>query len=369
MLPRGRAGDEPARPHAFERDGPIQSANMTVELQLTFVPRACCQLCEDVEKIPVDSLSWLGYHFVWVACGRCGLIYMDPVPDTASYVAFYQQAFWDLKTGGSKPGSALTSGPGVAAQARRQRRHRVPRIEALLASSLRGCSRPPPRVLEIGCSWGESLAYLAARYGAQVHGIEPSALAQHHLAHRHPEIVLLAGSLEELYDDPRHDGTMDVVIASHCLENISDQNAALATIHRLLASNGVLYLDTPSFYWNLAQNPYHPFIYTPASLTAMLAKHGFAIRRMKTTPPPAHHPWRAFLTFLLHRDEHLAVLASKGGGTPPATEMNIPATELAARQRTGRAAVERYQRLRNLPRRLYARARPLHGLYRWLRRP
>ena len=116
--------------------------------------------------------------------------------------------------------------------------------------------------------------------------------------------ILLSKSLgrnaEELFTNRDHDGLLDVVIFSHCLENILELNKALTTVRRMLADDGHLYIDTPNLYWSGGMNPYHPVVFSPDTLRALLNKHGFKIIRINADDKPSdlitaflksHQPW------------------------------------------------------------------------------
>jgi SAM-dependent methyltransferase len=141
-------------------------------------------------------------------------------------------------------------------------------------------------ILEIGCGHGETLSYLTERYRLGGYAVEPSDEAIAYLKESHPTIEVVARSIEELIDNEEFAGKFDLILISHCLENILDVNRALITVRNLLSKSGHLYIDTPNLYWSGGMNPYHPFVFTPETLCAFLGKHGFTVRKINASKKP-----------------------------------------------------------------------------------
>lgn len=273
-------------------------------MDFRFTSQDCCQVCGSELKKPFAKISSKNFpEFTYVVCADCGLAYMDPVPDRRSYALFYANYFWDLKTGrlvdlkGKENPVAddWMEGRRKRVQYLRQTRH--DKIESYLSEALGGIDQRS-RLLEIGCAWGGTLSYLHEKYGVAVSGIEPSAMAVSYLKEHHPVVSIIGRSIEDLYNESTYDASFDAIILSHCLENITDQNAALNTVRRLLSDTGVLYIDTPNLYWHEALNPFHPFVYQPQSLRRMSEKHGFAVRRMDFCSNPSQSIFNTALVYL-----------------------------------------------------------------------
>jgi ubiquinone/menaquinone biosynthesis C-methylase UbiE len=98
---------------------------------------------------------------------------------------------------------------------------------------------PPARVLEIGCGEGE-LTRTLADAGYDMLGIDPAA----------PEGALFRRlKLEDLDEEERFDG----VVAARTLHHVTDLEAALDKIARLLGEDGVLVVD--EFAWDRLDGP------------------------------------------------------------------------------------------------------------------
>ncbi|HET9532588.1 MAG TPA: class I SAM-dependent methyltransferase [Blastocatellia bacterium] len=225
---------------------------------------------------------------------------------------FYKMDFWAVKDGRVED----WKGKKTARQAHQhsvtyQQKQRIPRVDGMVGSLL----LPGAKVLEVGCGYGETLAYLYKQYEAVAYAVEPSDDAVAYMNESHPYIEIIGRSAEELFDNHNFDAMFDFVIFSCCLANILDVNQMLATTRRLLRDDGRLYIDIANLYWSGAMNPYHPIVVTPETLLAFLHKHGFEMMRIDTDRPPAN-----VLTDSLRRHKRwfnlLAVKAQASEGRP-----------------------------------------------------
>ena len=61
---------------------------------------------------------------------------------------------------------------------------------------------------------------------------------------------------------PFEDGSADEVVMDQCLEHLSDHNAAMREVHRVLKPGGSAKISVPHFTWQLAyQDPTHKHFY------------------------------------------------------------------------------------------------------------
>ena len=239
--------------------------------------RLDCMLCGSHDGRRAGSIEWRGNELSYEICTRCGLKYMTPRPTAAWYRTFYEREFWEDKfenrdwrpDGASWPlWQWLKRGfSGRLRKGRKRARQVVPLI-AEYAPLEHGA-----RVLDIGCAFGLILEQLKREYGCDPYGIEPSRVAQNY-ARRSSGVTLIGTSAEELAQLSGYDGFFNLVIMSNVLENIVDPLPVLEACRRVLAADGLLYVETPNFFHYDAMNPYHPYIFSPLTLSALLGRAG-----------------------------------------------------------------------------------------------
>lgn len=95
----------------------------------------------------------------------------------------------------------------------------------------------PTSVIEVGCSNGWRLAELQRRYGAEVHGVDPSASAVAEGTAHYPSIHLQQGTADRL---EHVDGKFDLLIYGFCLYlcDREDMFRIAAEGDRVLADGG-----------------------------------------------------------------------------------------------------------------------------------
>ncbi|MFE0804528.1 methyltransferase domain-containing protein [Streptomyces sp. NPDC058812] len=121
--------------------------------------------------------------------------------------------------------------PGYHAQLRRSARR--------LGLADGGAGR---RVLDLGCGTGASTAALAAAFpAAEIVGVDASAgmLDRARAKHWPSRVRFVHAPAEELHRAEVH-GPFDAVLAAYLFRNVTDPDAVLRTVHRLLAPGGRL---------------------------------------------------------------------------------------------------------------------------------
>jgi SAM-dependent methyltransferase len=161
-----------------------------------------------------------------VACGRCGLVFIDPVPDDALSASTYGAGYYE-------PWQADAAGPR-----RRMWRRRL----ALLAGRHASSSLPGTgSLLDVGCGDGQFLA--AARdAGWRVDGIEFSPEGASRAADRLGRPIAV-GDLARIR---QLQGPFDVVTLWHVIEHLVDPRAMLDAARARLRSGGMLVVAVPN---------------------------------------------------------------------------------------------------------------------------
>jgi len=144
-------------------------------------------------------------------------------------------------------------------------------------------------LLDVGSSYGWFLE-VAAERGWRTTGVEvtdeTAAVA------RAAGIDVRTGTLA---DAAFGDGAFDVVCLWDVLEHITDVDAFLAEVRRVLRPGGLLAVQSPNIRsvmaraagaeWSWLLAPYHVWHFTPSSLRATLSKRGFTVERSMTWEP------------------------------------------------------------------------------------
>lgn len=152
---------------------------------------------------------------------------------------------------------------------------------ALQADILASCLRHAPQaILDIGCYDGELLVELERRFStAALHGFDASAQMARHFPDRAPF----------RFWSPRLDavpGPFDLICISHTLMYVQDLPALAREINRLLAPEGLLFLQMP----DIAANPLSLLMgdqylyFTADSLRSTLGRFGLTVTAVE-------NPW------------------------------------------------------------------------------
>lgn len=220
-----------------------------------------------------------------VECGSCGLRYLNPTPDVRDLGEIYNYDVYEDST---------NNNPVLMEHFHQTLTRYVPR---------------PQRLVEIGCGTGDFLAWLQARGIANVEGVE-FADSANRVKFDGP---LHVGRMEEI-DLP--ESAYDVVLLLNVIEHLSDPQAVLVKIRRMLRPGGVLLLRHPNAdlfffkpYWLCVEVPkylmhrrlvkrgkrtgftiagfqnQHLFYFDRRAITRMLEAAGLRVEHFSTTDP------------------------------------------------------------------------------------
>jgi SAM-dependent methyltransferase len=200
-----------------------------------------------------------------VRCNRCGFQFVYPLPTLDALARYYDQSYT------------------VAFE-------RYARNTERNVGRIAGLERWQPgrgRLLEVGASYGHSLAAARAR-GWQVAGVELSPGASHYARAQ----LGLAVFTADLLDAPFAERSFDAAMMWHVLEHTHDPAAQIARLFALLRPGGVLGLRVPNVSsfgarvsghsWPWMCPPAHLWFFSPATLPRLLVRHGFEVLEVAT---------------------------------------------------------------------------------------
>lgn len=209
-------------------------------------------------------------------CRRCGLIYLNPRPDTAEEMArIYPPEYESYMGDDQRLVVAL------------RRLAWLPEVR-----EIKRVTTAQSRILEIGCATGEFLAGLRRAGRPYVQGLEFSAAAAAIARQRHGIDVRVG----DLLDAGLPPDTYDIVIMRHVLEHVSDPRATLREIRRLLAPGGYCVFTIPNADshtvrifgadWYGWKQPRHFHTFSQRALTLMLRLTDLQLVEMKHSALP-----------------------------------------------------------------------------------
>jgi 2-polyprenyl-3-methyl-5-hydroxy-6-metoxy-1,4-benzoquinol methylase len=206
-------------------------------------------------------------------CAACGHRWLDWTPDAPTLGKLYSEHY--PRSDRSADDLAPLASPG--------------RLAAWWRGARGSAARWVPagvRVLDIGCGFGESLAYHRAR-GCEVHGVEADRNIAR-VAARHGFDVHVG-----LFEPERYAEAMfDYVTMDQVLEHAVDPIEMLGGVRRVLRAGGTTVLSTPNAAgagarvfgarWINWHAPYHLHGFTAGSLCTAAERVGLRVARIET---------------------------------------------------------------------------------------
>jgi SAM-dependent methyltransferase len=219
-------------------------------------------------------------------CGRCTLMYIDPLPTEEETHAVYGESYFQNPRFMSGDTDALFGYADYIAE-RFIKQAQYTRI----AQELRGYLPPldrPPRLLEVGCGFGYFLD-TAFEEGFDVRGLEFNRHAVERLRRKYA-FPIHFGALESADLEP---GSLDVVAMFDVIEHLRDPFGALDRVHRALVPHGLLIVATPDAEsWvsrligkrleDFRRTREHLFFFGRQTLSQILVRHGFEVLKLRS---------------------------------------------------------------------------------------
>jgi 2-polyprenyl-3-methyl-5-hydroxy-6-metoxy-1,4-benzoquinol methylase len=211
-----------------------------------------------------------GFDVVECSCGLVRTV-LPPGFDPAS---IYTEAYFQ---GGHRDGYADYSASGE------ELAHEFRRILAALKKHV-----PGGRLVEIGCAYGYFLD--AALSSFEICGVEISDHARAVCVGRGLDV---GAELTPEFAVSR--GPFDAAVMLDVLEHMQDPGDTLDLMHANMSPGAQLMITTGDFgsllartmgkRWRLMTPPQHLWFFSPATITALLARHGFRVHTVE-------HPWK-----------------------------------------------------------------------------
>jgi SAM-dependent methyltransferase len=206
-------------------------------------------------------------------CGDCASVYVFPPPSAATTHALYVDAYEGATSGYfAKVEKKLRRSRGRLAQLRRH---------------VKG-----GRFLDVGCNGG-FVVEAAREAGFKAFGLDLDPVSIAYAKRHYPQNVFVCGPVQSL-NEP--DESFDLLYCSEVIEHVPETHDFLAAVARLLKPGGIFYVTTPDIsHWRVPKDvtrwdafcpPSHCVFFTPASLTAALARHGLRVVKRR----PAFKP-------------------------------------------------------------------------------
>lgn len=282
-------------------------------------------------------------HFKVVKCKECGLIYLNPRPTTQAIGYYYPPDYIAYKEIDSEKIGIMGKGKGKFARLKNwikktileeyykydfknsgREKKSKDLFKSILVSPFLSKYREmyyrtipffdKGKVLDIGCGNGSYLAWLK-ELGWQVYGVEIDENSIK-VAREEYGIDIFCGDLLEA-NSP--DNFFDCITMWHFLEHSHHPLQILRKTNRLLKQNGLAVISVPninsleakllkenSFLFDI---PRHLYDFSPRTLTKMLGKTGFKVKKIIYSPRLDIFQWS--LDFLLEEKRYRMRIGSK----------------------------------------------------------
>jgi SAM-dependent methyltransferase len=233
-----------------------------------------CPLCAGAEFDVVGKRGRDGAPLRTVLCRACGLVFSNPMPAAEALDAYYRRSYRLAYKGVLAPRLKHVHRAALRAIPRWQR--------------LRALRAPNGRLLDVGSGGGEFL-YLARRLGFTVCGLEPNE-GYARFAREQYGLEVCVDTLETAEFAP---ASFDVITVNHVLEHLRDPGAALATLGRWLAAEGVLIVEVPNIeaHYHAPRTRFHfahLYHFSRATLLEFGMRAGLAPRNVALVPGVLH---------------------------------------------------------------------------------
>jgi len=235
-------------------------------------PLAACNLCGGSSFVVIAHRDRYGYPTEAHACGRCGLVFINPRMTAAAYGRFYDGVYRPLVS--AFHGRSIDADT-ILDEQRAYAAERAGLVRPFMDRRFR-------TMLDIGGSTGVVAHHFSAEFGLDGTVIDPAPLEVEKA--RSLGLRTITG-LVEAHDFG--DARFDVVIICQTADHLLDVRGTLEQVRRVLADDGLLFVDIVDFRaaylrnWSVeeAVKIDHPYSLTETTMPAYLRRAGFHVHR------------------------------------------------------------------------------------------
>ena len=228
-----------------------------------------CNLCGGRTRVVLVHGDRYGYPAQASGCRRCGLVCLDPVMTAEAYKRFYVDVYRPLV---SAYHGRLIDAKTIQAEQREYAVERGGLLEPFVAG------RGLRTLLDIGGSTGVVAHAFCRRFSLTGTVIDPAPLEIDEA--RRLGLETVAGLVEDYEPAGRQ---FDLVVMCQTVDHLLDVAGTLKSIRRLLAPQGILFVDIVDFRaaflrnWSVeeAVKIDHPYYLTEWTMEAYLRRSGF----------------------------------------------------------------------------------------------
>ena len=189
-----------------------------------------CNLCNSDNYQKISSKGKFGLPTNVVICKNCGLSYLNPRWNNASYLDFYQNEYDKYYR------------PQIIKE-KDLKRTQINPIEIRL-NKFNLFPEKVEQILDIGSGEGNNLFHFKSLFpNSELHAIEPSIESQNHLIKFNVNII---GSDVDTDWDADYKEKFDIIIMRHVLEHFLDPVKMMKKVSRVLKPNGIVYVAVPN---------------------------------------------------------------------------------------------------------------------------
>jgi hypothetical protein len=234
---------------------------------------AACNLCGATTFVVLNRRDRYGYPAQANACGRCGLVFLNPRMTPQAYGRFYDGVYRPLV---SAYHGRLIDAHTLQDEQREYAADREQFVRPFIGSS-HGAT-----LLDIGGSTGVVASRFAQAFGLSATLIDPAPLE---IAQAKQLGIETMTGLVEAHDFGGR--RFDLVLICQTVDHLLDIAGTLTKVRELLTGHGLLFIDIVDFRaaylrnWSIdeAIKIDHPFYLTEQTMSAYLRRTGFEVLR------------------------------------------------------------------------------------------